>query len=690
MPKSELRLTREQQDVLVEVIQKYPSVCDQLRHIVDRLPEEFRHKAWCEGSRAQQILHAVRECANRPGGIEALRDQIYWAEGGDTFSMRDIDAVLLACTAPKPSDVESGPRVEEQMQRLRADLDDAEGRRRSLAEDGEDTSEVDEEIAAIKRKLREGGRLRAGDRLSARYKLVKEIAGGGFASVWKARDIDRDEHVAVKVLYPRLAADVALRRRFFAGARVMKELAHEGVVGVHEDHLEDGGFHYFVMDLVTGGNLDDAVTDKRMSGSAALGVVAQVSDAVAAAHERGMVHGDIKPSNILLTPDGQPRLTDFDLVTVGNTSRVTKTGAMGSFLYVAPEVFNGTAKPAPACDVYGPGMTAVFALHGQALPHRVLGSGASLFIDELDCRPAVADVLHRATDPALDNRYPDAGAFAAALRAAMVSTETTPMVHIEGGIFMMGSGDDDDMAYGDEKPAHLVQVSSFWCMRYPVTRRLWRMVTGCPHDWLPKEGADNRPVNNVSWFEAVRFCNALSDYDELEHCYRIQGAGEAPTVEWVRTAEGYRLPTEAEWEYACRAGTTTRWWFGDDVTDLDAHAWYNENASNVVAVGKKPANPWGLYDMHGNMFEWCWDWYGPYPCPAPAEPLVDPQGPSEADAPDVRVLDNQGIWVHTKSRTLRGGSFAYLAKFLRSAARLLPVNRIQFVGFRCVRGGCGT
>jgi len=134
--------------------------------------------------------------------------------------------------------------------------------------------------------------------------------------------------------------------------------------------------------------------------------------------------------------------------------------------------------------------------------------------------------------------------------------------------------------------------------------------------------------------------------------------------EWARDC---RLPTEAEWEYSCRAGTESRYWSGDDESDLARVGWYDESSGNRThRVGEKEANPWGLYDVHGNVLEWCRDWYGPY---VEGE-QKDPEGPAAGD-----------------SKVLRGGSFAYSPRFLRSAFRnwFVPEVRGGDFGFRCVR-----
>ncbi len=177
---------------------------------------------------------------------------------------------------------------------------------------------------------------------------------------------------------------------------------------------------------------------------------------------------------------------------------------------------------------------------------------------------------------------------------------------------------------------------------------------------------DDSPVTQVTWNDAVQFCNWLSEQENLKPCYRKDADN------WILlvAAGGYRLPTEAEWEYACRAGTTTQFWFGDDVAELEQHEWYGKNAGGRArAVGLKSPNPFGLYDMAGNVREWCWDnydgkWYDG------SSPPNNPTGPSAGS-----------------SRVIRGGNWSYSASYCRSACRVhsTPSNRYYGGGFRPVR-----
>ena len=183
-------------------------------------------------------------------------------------------------------------------------------------------------------------------------------------------------------------------------------------------------------------------------------------------------------------------------------------------------------------------------------------------------------------------------------------------------------------------------------------------------------------MESVSWFDAVEYCNARSRKEGLTPAYTIDksrsdfnNTSDYDTVKWVvtwnRSANGYRLPTEAEWEYACRARTTTAYNTGASITNNTG--WYSDNsARSTQEVERKPANAWGLYDMHGNVWEWCWDWAGNYPNGA----QTDPMGASSG-----------------AGRVLRGGSWNYSARFARSAQREgnFPSGRYNHLGFRVVR-----
>ncbi len=235
-------------------------------------------------------------------------------------------------------------------------------------------------------------------------------------------------------------------------------------------------------------------------------------------------------------------------------------------------------------------------------------------------------------------------------------------VKVPIGEFWMGSPQADQEADDDEKPRHPVEITTeFFLGACPCTQIEYELVCGQFSHSTANSG--RHPVSNVSWFDAIDFCNALSKQEGLQPYYLVEGEQVS-----VAGGAGYRLPTEAEWEYTCRAETTTKWSFGDDHGMINDHAWCN--AGSCQPVGMKARNAWGFADMHGNVWEWCWDWYRPY-----ADLLLTGAGASHP-SPD-----------NGEDRVIRGGSFFFQAWNARSAYRIgeRPTTRNDNIGFRVAR-----
>ncbi|HEX8108540.1 MAG TPA: protein kinase, partial [Kofleriaceae bacterium] len=277
---------------------------------------------------------------------------------------------------------------------------------------------VDREILELRRQLRKGGRLLAGETLSdGRYLLVRVVGRGGFAVVWEAHDSAAHQRVAIKVLHANLGGDPLRRERFFRGAHARMKLVHPAVVRVLEPTREDGGFYYFVMEFVPGGNLREAVLAQHVNREDILPLILQVGDALALAHKRGMVHRDVKPANILLDEHGSARLTDFDLVNAQDTTGGTRTGALGTVVYAAPECLEKPQEATARADVYGLGMTAIFCLSGRELSLATFRNPEPT-IARLKCASRVRNVLRQAVAWEPDKRFADASAMVAELRNA--------------------------------------------------------------------------------------------------------------------------------------------------------------------------------------------------------------------------------------------------------------------------------
>ena len=269
------------------------------------------------------------------------------------------------------------------------------------------------------------------------------------------------------------------------------------------------------------------------------------------------------------------------------------------------------------------------------------------------------------------------------------SDELVGFVWIPPGTFTMGSptGEPDRNNTAGIETQHSVTISKgFYMSKYQITQGQYFALMELIPSYHPSgDGKGRLPVEGVSWYDAIVFCNKLSIKYGFQPVYSISGStnpdewGTVPTSSdptWNAVKmigdnfpndvpNGYRLPTEAEWEYACRAGTETAYNTGPSIDSTQAN--YDKNIGNTTEVGSYAPNAWGLYDMHGNVSEWCWDWYGVY---YSSSPPSDPTGP-----------------VSGSYRMIRGGSWFREGRILRSACRSVsnPFTRGDVIGFRLVR-----
>ena len=295
--------------------------------------------------------------------------------------------------------------------------------------------------ATLKRQVREGRPLIPGDILDERFTLLELIGEGGFARVWKAVD-ERGSHVvALKVLKGDFAYDRTHRDRFEQGIRAMSRLDHPGIVRLVGAYRQEAGYltstgssagryHYCAMEYLPGGDLQKYVKRHGPPAEWVLRRICAVAEALEHAHGRGCVHRDVKPGNILLTAELDPRLTDFDLVRMGESSHGTRTGSLGTILYAAPEMHQSGAPIDGRADVYGLAMTAVFGLYGSELPYGKIVGNRTRFLEDLALPVPIRRVLEKALEMEPADRFGSMQAFREALEAAGVADGTASRAEV--------------------------------------------------------------------------------------------------------------------------------------------------------------------------------------------------------------------------------------------------------------------
>jgi len=533
--------------------------------------------------------------------------------------------------------------------------------------------------------------------LVRRYEVTETLGGGGFAITYLARDIMQPSKplCVVKQLRPNQTHPRVIDF-FNKEAAILEKLGKHPQIPQLLAHFQEDDNLYIVQEYIQGHDLSQEISPgKRLSEAYVSKLLRDVLEVLSFVHKYGVIHRDIKPQNLMRRrEDGKIFLIDFGAVKELGTLMVNTKGEIASSVvigtagYMPNEQANG--KPCLASDVYAVGMIAISALTGLQ-PFELEEdpqTGEVIWLDRAQVSQHLAEMITKMVRRHHSLRYVSAkdalqGLTTVAQPISIAPTELNPptpynkyftedlgngvileMTEIPGGEFLMGSPTSEGGRENNESPQHRVTIKPFFMGKFAVTQAQYQAIMGKnPSNFK----GEKRPVEQVNWNEATKFCQKLTQ----------------------KTGRTYRLPSEAEWEYACRAGTTTPFHFGETITTdlanyrgidvLEKGRLYPGNYGNgpkgefreqTTDVGSFFANAFGLYDMHGNVWEWCQDtWHDNYN-----------NAPNDGNA-----------WISFNlfgCRVIRGGSYFTIPEACRSAKCFKgnPVIHNIDVGFRVVCG----
>ena len=608
-----------------------------------------------------------------------------------------------------------------------------------------------------------------------KYLLLDVIGEGSYARVYRAVQsglLGFRKQVAVKQILPHVLEDKNAIRGIVNEARLGGYLHHRNLVEMYEFDQEGRTF-FIAMEFVPGHSLKQVLAQTPTLGKLPPPIIAEITlqlcEGLAYAHAAhddsgqplNLIHRDLKPGNVMISPEGVVKLMDFGVAKSAANLFHTQVENItrGTPAYMSPDQVRGLILDRRS-DLFSLGSVMAEMITGQKLftnvnRHALLAMVEAAKVDDVLARvdrrmPQITPVLRKALQRERDQRYATASEMSGDLTQACADLlgrenlgawlvswmgaaehppETTEaggttqvevptggiaeaggetersltieldldemqgdtpgtgeqplpvarvsttvripgehenpglldmvMVRFEPGTFWMGSRQDDPDGSPDEF-LHRVQLSRpFLLATTPVTQAQWTALMGENPAW---NKGDELPVESISWHDAVAFCNRLSESLGFRPAYRHENE----SVTWARNTDGFRLPSEAEWEFAARSGEEHVFAASTDPAEV---AWHWNNAEGVIKSvgGLKPTSS-GLYDMSGNVAEWVWDRYGPYPAESM---VVDPSGPARGEM-----------------RVCRGGSSFSIASDVRVAARYANAQQDEcyfFLGFRLAR-----
>jgi len=517
-----------------------------------------------------------------------------------------------------------------------------------------------------------------GEQFTYKYYLKKLLGVGSFGAVFSADEVIGD-HVIREVAVKVMQVDPDNKKRQLDELVTSTRLKYPTLLDcITPEQTQIAGVEYWglVMELAQG-SLVDYLKKGTLNNANLEALVKQISEALQYLHNQGIVHRDVKPANIL-SVNNHWKLADFGIVRMLDVQKsMTATSTqIGTKIYMPPESYDGEIRF--AWDWWSLGIIIIEAFTGKfafgeytaetQLMKKVLMEEATIpntlspALQEIVRGCLIKDSKQRWTAQkildTLDSRETEHQRLEQEKRQRAEQekrrgqsfTETLPngiqleMIAIPEGSFIMGGTE-----YNDEKPQHLVNISRpFYIGKYPITQEQYQAVMGNNPSHFKKGG--KYPVEQVSWEDAQAFCQKLSK---------------------IRR-KTYRLPSETEWEYACRAGTQTRYYFGDNDNQLKEYAWYGDNSNKQThPVGEKKPNNWGLYDMLGNVWEWCEDdWHSNY----------------NGAPKDGRAWIDNDKHYKSGSRIVRGGSWYNNSRNFSCFWRNndYPARRNYSIGFRVV------